>query len=229
MPFVDIFSKSEKEKKKKEKPKPIIIVDTREKQSLVASNLIHEGCQVEYKQLTVGDYIVKGTIIERKTISDFISSMINKRLNKQLNALKDQKSKILLIEGIDEQELYHPESGVNENAIRGYLLSIILNYQVPILFTKNHEDTAKFLKILAMKPDKGQEAGINDKPKPRTLNEQLQYLVEGFPNIGPKTARKLLEKFNTFKNIINTPIEELEKIIGKKAESFKLSERVYRE
>jgi Fanconi anemia group M protein len=227
MQFENIFSKS----KKKEKPitKPKIIVDTREKQSLVASNLIHEGCEVEYKILHVGDYIVKNTVIERKTISDFISSMLNKRLNRQLNNLKDQKSKLLLIEGIDEQELYHSESGVSENSVRGYLLSILLNYQIPILFTKNHEDTAKFLKVLALKPTKEREMGINDKPKPRNVKEQLQYLMEGFPNIGPKTAKKLLKEFGTFKNIINTPIEDLEKLIGKKSESFKLSEKVYRE
>jgi ERCC4-type nuclease len=226
MAFVDIFSKSEN-KKESNKPKPKIIVDTREKQSLVASNLINEGCEVVYQQLPVGDYIVRNTTIERKTISDFISSMLNKRLNRQLNALKTQKSKLLLIEGIDEHELYHEDSTIHPNAIRGYLLSIILNYQVPILFTKDHEDTAKFLKVLSMKPTKERDLGLNDKPKPRNVKEQLQYLVEGFPGIGPKTARKLLEEFGTLKNIINQPIENLEKLIGKKAESLKLIDKKY--
>lgn len=223
MALLDIFSKTKQQETKTIK-KPKIIVDTREKQSLVASNLIHEGCEVEYKQLHVGDYIVNGTIIERKTVSDFQSSMLNKRLNRQLNALKTQKKKLLLIEGIDEQELYPDESGINPNAIRGYLLSILLNYQVPILFTKDHEDTAKFIKVLALKPSKESEIGLNDKPKPRNVKEQLQYIVEGFPNIGPKTARKLLEEFGTFKDIINAPMEELEKLIGKKAKSFELKD-----
>ena len=226
MIFENIFSRSKKESKT---PKPKIIVDTREKNSLIPSILINKGCEVDFQHLHVGDYIIKNTIIERKTVSDFISSMLNKRLNRQLNNLKDQKNKLLLIEGIDEQELYHQESNVHENAIRGYILSILLNYKIPILFTQNHEDSAKFLKVLALKPTKEREIGINDKPTPRNSKEQLQYLLEGFPNIGPKTAKKLLEEFGTFKNIILASQEDLEKLIGKKAESFKLSDKVYLE
>jgi Fanconi anemia group M protein len=229
MSFENIFQKSEKEIKGKQLPKPKIIVDTREKQSLIVSELVHQGAETEFKQLSIGDYIIKNTVIERKTINDFISSMLNKRMIRQLQNMQPLKSKLLIIEGIDEYELYHEESGVNENAIRGFLLSIVLNFQVPIIYTKDYEDTAKFLIVLAKKPDKEREMGINDKPKPRNVKEQLQYLIEGFPGIGPKTARKLLEEFKTIKNIINTPIEDLEKFIGKKGEAFKLAERVYRE
>ncbi|PIN94947.1 hypothetical protein COU53_01585 [Candidatus Pacearchaeota archaeon CG10_big_fil_rev_8_21_14_0_10_30_48] len=225
MPFVDIFSKSEKKGKPIIRPK--IIVDTREKNSLIASELMRLQCDVEFQHLGIGDYIVKDTVIERKTISDFLGSMLNKRLVKQLKNMQPLKSKFLIIEGIDEHELYHSESHINENAIRGFLLSIILNFKIPIIYTKDYADTAKFLIVLAKKPTKEQESGINDKPKPRDVKEQLQYILEGFPGIGPKTARKLLEEFGTLKEIINTPIEKLEKLIGKKAESFKLSDKKY--
>jgi len=226
MVFENIFASSKKKKKPKTLPKPKIIVDTREKQSLIPSLLINEGCEIEYRLLHVGDYIVKNTVIERKTLSDFIGSMLNKRLNRQLNSLKDQKNKLLLIEGIEEQ-LHENSPNINPNAIRGYILSILLNYQIPILFTKNQKDTAKFLKVLALKPEKEPEMGINDKPKPKNTKEQLQYLIEGFPGIGPKTAKKLLEKYGTIKNIINASEEDLEKLIGKKADTFKLSDVKY--
>ncbi|MEM3074325.1 MAG: ERCC4 domain-containing protein [Candidatus Pacearchaeota archaeon] len=226
MPFQDVFSNHEIIREQKEKPK--IIVDIREKQSLIPSCLIENGCDVEFKTLYIGDYIVKSTIIERKTINDFISSMLKGRLNMQLNTLKNQKNKLLLIEGFDEQELYNSGSKINENAIRGYLLSILLNYKIPILYTKDYEDSAKFLKILSLKQKKEKEIRTNHKPKPKNMQEQLQYLVEGFPNIGPKTAKKLFEEFSTFKNIINTPIEKLEKTIGKKAQIFKISEYNYK-
>ena len=225
MPFADIFSKSEKKGKPIIRPK--IIIDTREKNSLIASELMRLHCDVEFQHLGIGDYIVKDTVIERKTISDFLGSMLNKRLVKQLKNMQPLKSKFLIIEGIDEHELYHSESHINENAIRGFLLSIILNFKIPIIYTKDYADTAKFLIVLAKKSSKEIEAGINDKPKPRDVKEQLQYILEGFPGIGPKTARKLLEEFGTLKEIINTPIEKLEKLIGKKAESFKLSDKKY--
>ena len=225
MAFLDIFSKTQEESINIEKP--TIIIDTREKQSLVASELVHNGCEIKFKQLKVGDYIVKNTLIERKTVSDFIGSMVSGRLRKQLKNMQKVKNKILLIEGIDEQELYHPESNINENAIRGFLLSIILNYKIPIIFTKNYEDTAKFLVVLAKKQEKERELGINTKPRATSVKEQLQFIIEGFPGIGPKNAKKLLNEFKTIKNIINIPIEDLKKIIGKKAEIFKLLDHKY--
>ena len=74
--------------------KPKIIVDTREKQSLVASELVHNGCEIKFEQLKVGDYIVKNTLIERKTVSDFIGSMLNGRLRKQLKNMQKVENKI---------------------------------------------------------------------------------------------------------------------------------------
>lgn len=220
----DIFSKkTEHIEEKNEKIK--MIVDHREKNSLVISNLVKMGVEIEFKQLPVADFLVKDTAIERKTVSDFISSMINRRLINQLEELQQYESKILLIEGLESQELYSKSSNINQNAIRGFLLSIILKYKVPIIFSKNEEDTAEYLVILAKKQER--EMGIRAIKKARNTKEQIQYIIEGFPGIGPKTARKLLEKYKTIKNIINTPIEEIEEIIGKKSEIFKILAEEY--
>ena len=42
-----------------------------------------------------------------------------------------------------------------------------------------------------------------------------------------QTAKKLLEKFKTIKNIINAPLGELNKIVGKKADVFNLVSENY--
>jgi ERCC4-type nuclease len=57
--------------------------------------------------------------------------------------------------------------------------------------------------------------------------EQLQYILEGFPGIGPKTAKKLLKKYKTIKKIILASQENLRKDIGKKADIFKLLDMEY--
>ena len=44
--------------------------------------------------------------------------------------------------------------------------------------------------------------------------------MESFPNIGPKNAELLLKKFGSIRKIINSSQEELEKEVGKKAESI---------
>src|SRR3989344_7876112 len=100
----DIFSRS-KTKKKDEMWKKIT-VDYREKNSLVISELVSMGFEINFKELKVADYLVKGVAIERKTVSDFISSIKNKRMTSQLEEIQQYKDRLLIIEGMDEQELY---------------------------------------------------------------------------------------------------------------------------
>ena len=106
------------------------------------------------------------------------------------------------------------------------MLSIILSHNIPIILTKNSEDTAKFLSVLAKKQTK--EVSLKLKKKSQDVNEQIQYIIEGFPGIGLKTARKLLNHFKTIKNIINADEEEIKKVIGKKAEIFKIVDLDYK-
>lgn len=216
----NIFSK--KNTKKKFRKKETITIDYREKNSLVPSSLISLGLNIEFKELKVGDYIVKGVAIERKTVSDFITSMKNRRLLKQLQELQQYENKLLIIEGLEEQDLYGDDSnweGMHPNSIRGFLLSITLKYKVPIIFSKNSEDTAKFINILSKKKEAIQPLNV----KKKTLNkkEQLQFIIESFPGIGPKTAKKLLQQFKSIANIINANETDLKDCIGKKAEILK--------
>jgi len=225
-PIENIFSKKESKRKGVIPEKQKIFVDYREKNSFVASELIHLGLEVEFRELKVGDYLVNNIAIERKTVSDFKSSMINKRLFGQLNDLQQYENKLLLIEGIEEQELYsEEEDGIHPNAVRGFLLSIALKHKVPLIFTKNEEDTAKFINVLARK--KETESSLNITKKSLNKKEQMQFILEGFPGIGPKTAKKLLENFKSIKGIINASKEELDKIAGKKADIFRLAEEEY--
>ena len=220
----NIFSKRPFEKKEKKG----IIVDYREKNSLVIANLVSLGIKIEFGELKVGDYIAGDVIIERKTISDFISSMLNKRLLQQVEDLKQFENRLLIIEGIEERELYNDSNGtgVSANAIRGLLLSITIKHRIPVIFTKNAEDTAKYLLVLLNK--KENEISMHTKKKGRNKKEQLQFILEGFPGIGPKTSKKLLKEFKTIQNVINADIEHLRKIIGKKADVFiELINRAY--
>jgi len=133
----NIFSKTEKIIKEKPREKIKITADYREKNSFVPSELIALGIEIDFKELKVADFIVRDVAIERKTVADFISSMMNKRLSRQLEEIQQYEKRLLIIEGVEEQELYSEDSeGVNPNSIRGFLLSILLKYKVPILFTK---------------------------------------------------------------------------------------------
>lgn len=210
-----------RERKLKIIERPKIIVDYREKNSLIISELTDIGIDTEVKELKVADYIVKGTAVERKTVQDFISAMISRRLLGQLEEMQQYESRLLIIEGIEEQELYTDSEeriGMHPNSVRGFLLSILLKHKTPIIFTKNYADTARFLAVLSRK--KESETPLNPRKRALSKKQQMQYIIEGFPGIGPKTAKKLLKKFGTLKDIINATEDDLKKILGKRAEIF---------
>ena len=214
--FQDIFSK----KKTKEKPKQKIIIDYRERESLIPSILIKQEFQIEFRNLKVGDYIVNDIAIERKTKTDFINSMLNGRLVNQLQELQQYERKALLIEGIEEAQdnLKIKEQLIHPNSVKGFIISILLNYRIPIIFSKDSKDSANFISLIARK--KPRDSPLNIKKKTLDKKEQMEFILQGFPGIGSKKSKALLEKFGSIKNIINSSEEELKKIIGKKSEIF---------
>lgn len=214
MSFLNIFSKKQT---KREKEKPTIIIDHREKNSLVASHLAKLGHPIKFKQLPVADYIIKATAIERKTLSDLKSSIINKRIISQLLELKQYPTHLLLIEG-EKENLHTP--ALHENALRGFLLSIVLEEQIPIIFTQNEKDTANYISILAKKQTKS-DFSIRPSKILKSPHEQLQFILEGFPNIGPTKSKSLIAKFKSLKNILNASLQDLQEILGKRATDFK--------
>lgn len=209
MTFYNIFSKKKNPEETKEKP--LIIIDNREKQSLVPSELSALNFQLQFEQLQIGDYLVNNTIIERKTFSDLQSSIINKRIFEQLNNLKDKQS-LLIIEG--KSDLF-----IHENALRGFLLSLATEFKVPFIFSKNEKDTALFILVLAKKEKK--EISLRYTPKLQSKSEIQQFILEGFPNIGPTTAKALLKQFKSLNNIFNASEDELKQILKGKTKDFK--------
>jgi ERCC4-type nuclease len=214
MTFFNIFSK--KPLKNKEKIK--ILVDNREKNSLLPSELSKLNFQIEFQQLPVADYVINNTLaIERKTVSDLKSSIINKRIFSQLKEIKQFPKHLLLVEG-SREELFNNQI-LHNNSIRGFILSVQLDYSIPLLFSENEKESAILISILSNKK-------VNSSPSlrpskiPLTKKEQQQFILEGFPGIGPKTAEKLLDKFSSLKNIFSATEFDLKEILGPKTSKF---------
>ncbi len=224
MTFHNIFQKlARKGKKKKSKKIPLIIADIHEKDSLILAELkSNKEIELRIQPLKIADYLIRNTAIERKTTGDFISSMLNKRLIQQLTQMQAYKKKLLIIEG-DLKNLYpdKEESKLNPNAVRGFILSIINNHNANVIFTKDYKDTAMYLITLAKQQLKP-KTEISLHPRiPKTTKEQKQYILEAFPNIGPKKAELLLKKFKTLSNVFNAKEEELKEVLKKRAVTFK--------
>ena len=203
---------------------PKIIIDNRESKEIV-KEIIKHNIDAEIKQLAIADFVIQTktldnkiqTIgIERKTKNDFLNSIIDRRLLNQLIILKENFDIPLIIlegdENIYQMRDFHP------NSIRGMLATIAVDFQIPIIPTLNHRDTASFLSILAKRLEKQRKPiSLLKKRKPLTIREQQEYLIESFPSIGPNTAKRLLNHFKSVKSIMNASEKEMQGVenIGK--------------
>ena len=197
-----------------------VIVDHRELRSAVTKNLEEKGLRIKVKTLNVGDYVVSDRVcIERKTDIDLLDSLFTKERDifKQMSNLRRAYERpILLIEG---EDLY-TRRNVHPNAIRGALSSIIVDFGVSILMSRDSEDTAGLIYSMARREQKRNRRlpSLHDDKTSKTVREKQEYLVSSLPNVGLQTAKSLLFHFGSVRSVFNARKEELMEVenVGEK-------------
>ena len=203
----------------KEERKLKVLVDTRERGSNLSKKLLEIGMDVKVQTLATADIILSDKIgIERKTIPDFVHSIIDKRIFTQLRDLKNNfENPIIILEG--KEDIYSVRN-IHPNAIRGMLATIVASFKIPIISTRDSQDTAEMIKSLAQREQNKTEKEISIRTNkiPMNTKEQQEFIVESFPGIGPSLAKSLLKEFKTIKKLANTNLKRLEKVekIGSK-------------
>lgn len=191
-----------------------IIIDHRESRSPVMRFLSQKDIAVEPQQLDVGDYIISARIgVERKTVDDFLNSLIDGKLFVQMKNLRTTFSRPLLVV---EGEGLLTKRNINHNAIFGSIASIIVDFGIPIITTHTPQETADFLSIMAHREQKeGDRAiAIRGQKTARTISEQQQFLIEGLPNISAVLAQRLLQHFGSIRSLANATEEDLCQVNG---------------
>ena len=201
-----------------------VLIDYREKPLIL--ELEKRAVPISIKPLALADIILQGQdyyttpvsiAIERKTQTDFLNSIIDKRITTQLIAIKQNFPIYLLI--IEGQENLYSLRDFHPNSIRGMLSSIALDLQIPIIQTKSIADTAAFIEVIHKRLEKPKKPiSLLTKRKPFTLKEQQEYLIESLPGIGALLSKSLLQKFSSPVNILNSAESQLKETsgIGKK-------------
>ncbi len=187
-----------------------VFVDQREIRSHVARSLEKLGMYIELRTLEVGDYVVSDRVgIERKTVEDFLSTLMDGRdLFGQISDLRRTFDRPLLI--IEGEGLYTARQ-IHANSIRGVLSGIAIDFGVPIIFSRDEEDTAALIAIMAKREqtDEKREVSLHGKKTSLTLKEQQEYVISSLPEIGPAVARNLLLHFGSVENVMSASREEL--------------------
>jgi len=194
-----------------------VIADQRETKSKVVRELdSSEGMGVTLETLEVGDYVLSDRVaVERKSVDDFLDTLTGGRsLFDQMGDLSSSYARpILVLEG-ERQRLY--STGVHPNAVRGALASVVVDYGVPVLFTADQEETAETLGVVAKREqeEREREARVHGEKSSATLKEQQEYVVSSIADVGPVTARALLEEFGSVEAVMMADEEELQKAEG---------------
>lgn len=189
--------------------KPVIFADLREEKSGIPQLLEKNGVRVKLVQMDVGDYSLPGDIIvERKTSSDFTSSILDGRLFDQAKRLSSVcKNPTMIIESALSDVFKHFE---NKSSIWGALAALSFSFKIHIFWTSDRSETAELLATLAKRSMKERKGVAIVRPKPRleTLAEKQLYVLSSVPGIGSKYAERLLSSLGTLKAVFSaTPLE----------------------
>jgi len=195
----------------------LIFVDSREIQNGIVEYFGQYDCEVQQKNLLYGDFIISDRVcIERKTVNDFINSITDKRLFQQLQNMKENFEKpILLIEG--QESLY---GILQPNIIRGVLSSISIDMGIPIVWTRDVADTAGLVYWMAKREQilEKRDVVFRNKKVPKKHSEKQEYFISSLPDVSVIRAKALLKHFKSPQNIFNAEEKELQKVrgVGKK-------------
>ena len=116
-----------------------------------------------------------------------------------------------MIEGGD----IYTQRDMNPNALRGVLAALTIDMGISLLFTKDEQETAQMLFVLA-KREEGERGERKFHPHKsfKSIKEEQEYIISAFPDIGMKNARLLLGHFGSVEAIVNAEITELAAVKG---------------
>ncbi|MEN6609396.1 MAG: DEAD/DEAH box helicase [Methanoregulaceae archaeon] len=194
---------------------PRITVDDRETSSKVVERLSTFGADITLKRLEKGDYSIGDRIlVERKTVRDFVDTLVDRDLLGQMKEMADAAQRpVLVIEGTDD--IFAVRS-IHPNAIRGAIAAIAIDLGVTVLYTGDAEGTAQMLFLLAKREDGGDRGDRKVHPHKsyRSEKEEIEYVISSLPGVGMRTARLLLGHFGSIRAIANASEDEIRAVKG---------------
>ncbi|MDG7014004.1 MAG: multidrug MFS transporter [Nitrososphaerota archaeon] len=202
-----------------------VVVDEREKASGVPDELTKLNVRVYFSRLPVADYVLNPEIaIERKSVTDLVSSVYDSRLFDQAARISAAYAKpFLLVEG-DSKEV--GSLARNLKSYYGAIANVSIAYGLRVLYTANPKETALAISELLVharaKPLSRMPSEVPRKAKSTPL--QQVYLVSSLPGVGRRLAERLLSKYGTPRRVMSLTPGELAMTGGigwKRAEKVK--------
>ena len=220
-------------------PGALICADDRELNSSVVARLKSLGADVRIDRLVTGDFrIGERILVERKTVRDFVDSLVDGRLLEQASRLVGAAPRSLLLiegQGLFESNRVHP------HALMGALTTLALDFGIPIVTTKDGAETARFLTVAsrreesmldgltpqardrleAVKPeiwmDPVTQAAAGARELRKSPNQEkftAMSLLIAIPSVDQDLANRLLKRYGTIAALIWADEDDLRQVEG---------------
>jgi len=194
-----------------------IVADQRELDSTIARDLsTRDGIETRLETLAVGDYVLSDrVVVERKTVADFLDTLTggDRSMFEQVgDATRNYARPVVVIEGGD----LYGERNVHHKSINGALASLAVDFGASVLRTDDEDETADLLETIASREqdDGGRDVSVHGEKQSKTVAEQQEYVVSSVAEVGPVTARSLLEHFGSVESVMTATHDDLLDVEG---------------
>jgi ERCC4-type nuclease len=192
-----------------------VVADDREAGAGVVQALqVMEHVQVSIQRLVLGDYQVDEKLLfERKTLPDLVASIKEGRLFSQAVRLAQTRQRAALILEGTASDL--AESGMRREAIQGALINVTLMLGLPILRSRDPQETAQLM-LYAGRQVRAMISGSIPRKgaRPKGKRQAQLFVLQGLPGIGPRRAAQLLDAFGSVQAVLSATAEDLANVPG---------------
>jgi len=159
-------------------------------------------------------------VVERKTISDFISSITHKdstglpRIFSQLQRLTDYDCPTYIfvagsLEDYADEYLLQTQNEFNPSVVYGTVASIAVRFNIPVLMFIDEEMMFQTMFEVFKKIAQGKYSNIHLEAKSKAKARDMLSIA-----VPISTADRLLAHFLTLRNLANASVEEIKKVPG---------------
>lgn len=202
-----------------------LVVDSRE-QNNVRKVLDQYGIKYKLRTLDTGDYLIKNkegheVLLERKQMTDFISSMMDGRLESQMRRMSQHPMPMLLLTGsFAEYRKYAKTTKLTADHVIGAVASCVVKYGLRCVMWVQSADNKPHATgvVLATRVMKKISEGKLDKIPPRKIKGkhslpqvEILHILCGIP---VNVAEELLTKFGSVRSVIDGNDEDLLTVRG---------------
>lgn len=210
----------------------MIIIDSNEaskNEELVEQVMKTCEGEVDIQSLPVGDIIVGKLVIERKTPSDFRSSVDSDRIWKQCAGMDDQEDMHGLVY-VETNDFWRDivatrhVSKYEYPKMVGAICKIYSEFESVSVTYMDREEFLQHLKTWDKQTRKDTTPSVKVTSMKRTVEQRKMDSITCISGISTKKSRKLFEEFGSLQSLAEASLEEVKQVSGI---GDKLGENIY--